>query len=120
MSTQPHPRLEGPTQTPTGPSSAEPAPAADGSGALKVVAEGVLSSLRPDPRGDDGRRPVGWLHIVAPPSFSAPVRASSWCSCGYERTAIGRPAVLQLVQAHDDHRTACPRLTTTHEGRAAA
>ncbi|WP_406512742.1 hypothetical protein OG851_27095 [Streptomyces sp. NBC_00161] len=119
MSSRPHPRLEGPTSTPTRISSAELAPAQDGSGAPKVVAEGVPSSVRPDPQADDGRRPVAWLHIVAPPSFSDPARARSWCACGYERTAIGRPGVLQLVQNHNQHRTVCP-LLNQHERRAAA
>lgn len=50
MSTHPHPRLEGPTNTPDGISSAGPAPATDGNGAPRVVArQGVRTALRPDP-----------------------------------------------------------------------
>lgn len=50
MSTHPHPRLEGLTNTPDGISSAGPAPAPVGSGALRVVArQGVRSALRPNP-----------------------------------------------------------------------
>ncbi|WP_412076712.1 hypothetical protein ACLF6K_15830 [Streptomyces xanthophaeus] len=119
MSIRPHPRLEGPTSRPAGSSPAEPATAPDGSSAPKVVAEGVPSSVRPDPQADDGRRPAAWLHIVAPPSFGAPARARSWCACGYERTAIGRPGVLQLVQNHNQHRTVCP-LLNQHDRRTAA
>ncbi|WP_329313331.1 hypothetical protein OG723_12225 [Streptomyces sp. NBC_01278] len=121
MSAYLHARLEGPTNAPDGISSAEPASAAVGSGAPRVVArQGVPSSVRPGLRADDGRRPVAWLHTVAPPSFDAPARARSWCSCGYEWTAIGRPGVLQLVAAHNQHRTACPLLTPVEERREVA
>jgi hypothetical protein len=63
---------------------------------------------------------VAWLHIVAPPSWGVTPSARSWCTCGYERQAIGRAAVLQLIAAHGEHRTACPLLNPTSEGRAAA
>lgn len=89
-------------------------------GEPKGAAEGVPIAVRPDPRRDDGRRPVAWLHIVAPPSWSVTPSARSWCTCGYERQAIGRAAVLQLIAAHEEHRTSCPLLTPTLEGRAAA
>ncbi|WP_405959188.1 hypothetical protein OG239_21615 [Streptomyces sp. NBC_00868] len=119
MTTRPQPRLEGPTSIPAGTSPAEPAPTPDGSGAPKVVAEGVPSSVRPDPRTADRRRPVAWLHIVAPPSFGAPTEATSWCECDKRiRTATGRAAVLQLVDAHHHHRTVCP-LLAPQEGKAA-
>ncbi|MFF3859186.1 hypothetical protein [Streptomyces sp. NPDC002209] len=121
MSTHPHPRLEGTASTPDGISSAGPAPAAVGSGAPRVVArQGVPSAVCLDPRGVDGRQPVAWLHIVAPPSFDARAKARAWCSCGYERTAIGRPGVLQLVEAHNQHRTVCPLLNPVQEGRKVA
>lgn len=89
-------------------------------GERKGVAEGVPIAVGPDPHRDDGRRPVAWLHIVAPASWGVTPSARSWCTCGYERQAIGRAAVLQLVAAHGEHRTACPLLNTTSEGRAAA
>ncbi|MEU6677688.1 hypothetical protein [Streptomyces sp. NPDC046925] len=89
-------------------------------GEPKGVAEGVPTAVRPDPHTGDGRRPVAWLHIVAPPSWSVTPSARSWCTCGYERQALGRAAVLQLVAAHNEHRTACPLLGPTTEGRAAA
>lgn len=89
-------------------------------GAPKGVAEGVPIAVRPDRRGDDGRRPVAWLHVVAPPSWGVTPSARSWCTCGYARQAIGRAAVLQLIAAHGEHGTACPLLTLVSEGRAAA
>ncbi|OEJ51987.1 hypothetical protein BGK72_15620 [Streptomyces agglomeratus] len=60
-----------------------------------------------------------WLHIVAPPSYTAIVSARSWCLCGYERTAKGRAGVLALVEAHTAHPEHCP-LTYTTEGSTAA
>ncbi|MFF6939571.1 hypothetical protein [Streptomyces lavendulae] len=105
----------------TSPRSAKPAPAPAGTSAPKVVAEGVLSSVRPDPHADDGRRPVAWLRVLAPPSFGAPVEAWSWCSCdGIKREAKGRSGVLKLVEAHNQHRDVCPLLTAPQEGRKAA
>lgn len=89
-------------------------------GEPKGVAEGVPLAVRSDPRRDDGRRPVAWLHIVAPPSWGVTPSARSWCTCGYERHAIGRAAVLHLIAAHGEHRTACPLLNPVSEGRAAA
>ncbi|MGW7457058.1 hypothetical protein [Streptomyces sp. NPDC054797] len=119
MSEIPRPPLKSITDTTDGPSSAEPARAPGGSGAPKVVAEGVPSALLPDPRPADGRRPVAWLRIVAPPSFASPTEATAWCECDKRvRTATGRPAVLQLVEAHNHHRTVCP-LLATQEGKAA-
>ncbi|GAX53125.1 hypothetical protein [Streptomyces olivochromogenes] len=89
-------------------------------GEPKGVAEGVPIAVRPDPHPGDGRRPVAWLHIVAPPSWGITPSARSWCTCGYERQAIGRAAVLQLIAAHGEHRTACPLLNSTSEGRTVA
>ncbi|MGW3633692.1 hypothetical protein ACWD7F_26635 [Streptomyces sp. NPDC005122] len=89
-------------------------------GEPKGVAEGVPIAVRPEPRRDDGRRPVAWLYIVAPPSWGVTPSARSWCACGYERQAIGRAAVLQLIAAHGEHRTTCLLLTPVSEGRAAA
>lgn len=106
-----------PTSTPAGISLAEPAPAPDGSGAPKVVAEGVPSSLRPDPRGDDGRRPIAWLHINAPGRGVTP-SVRSWCACGRDLFAAGQARALALISAHTRHRTVCP-LLAPQEGKAA-
>ncbi|EMF57296.1 hypothetical protein SBD_1458 [Streptomyces bottropensis ATCC 25435] len=90
-------------------------------GEAKVAArKGVPLAVRSDPSRDDGRRPVAWLRITAPPSWGVTPSARSWCTCGYERRAIGRAAVLQLVAAHSEHRNACPLLNPVSEGRAAA
>ncbi|MGW5850501.1 hypothetical protein ACWFQ8_21565 [Streptomyces sp. NPDC055254] len=97
------------------PSPAEPATTPDGSGAPKVVAEGVPSSVRPDPHADDGRRPVAWLHIVAPPSHGASPSVRSWCSCGRDLFAAGRARALALIADHAEHREACSRLTPRRE-----
>ncbi|MFJ8224222.1 hypothetical protein [Streptomyces griseus] len=70
----------------------------------------------PTPTGP--RQAMRWLHVVAPPSFSALVSARSWCRCGYERTARGRSGVLALIEAHTAHSESCPLLNT--EGSEAA
>ncbi|MFJ3726963.1 hypothetical protein ACIPYQ_30970 [Streptomyces sp. NPDC090045] len=119
MTTHPHPPLEGSTSRPARPSPAEPTLPRDGSGALKVVAEGVHSSVRPDPRADDGRRPVAWLHIVAPGRGVTP-SVRSWCACGRDLFAAGQTRALALIDDHVQHRTLCPLLNTNLEGREAA
>ncbi|MCX5439606.1 hypothetical protein OHO83_17445 [Streptomyces sp. NBC_00569] len=80
------------------------------------VAEGVPIAVRPDPQMNDGYRPRAVLHIVAPPDWRVTPSAHSWCSCGRERTAIGRAAVLSLVAAHNEHRATCPQLARAKEG----
>ncbi|MCY0924832.1 hypothetical protein OTB20_01085 [Streptomyces sp. H27-H1] len=103
----------------TGPSSAEPARATDGIGARKVVAEGVLPVPRPDPGWDDGRRPVAWLRITAPGRGVTP-SVRSWCACGRDLFAAGQRRALALIADHEQHRTLCPHITPTQEGRKAA
>ncbi|GGR86857.1 hypothetical protein Snoj_66490 [Streptomyces nojiriensis] len=86
-------------------------------GALKVVAEGVPSSVRPDPHTDDGRRPVAWLHIVAPGRGVTP-SVRSWCACGRDLFAAGQRRALALIEDHVQHRSLCP-LLISQEGKAA-
>ncbi|MFD9371428.1 hypothetical protein ACFWA6_27530 [Streptomyces sp. NPDC060020] len=117
MSTHQHPPANSPAPTPTGISPADPALATDGSGAPKVVAEGVISSVRPDPHADDGRRPVAWLHIVAPGRGVTP-SVRSWCQCGRDLFAAGQARALALITDHVQHRTLCP-LLGSQEGKAA-
>ncbi|MCP3758741.1 hypothetical protein [Streptomyces sp. TBY4] len=117
MSAREHPPANSPAPTPTGIKSAEPAPATDGNSAPKVVAEGVLSSVRLNPCFDDGRRPVAWLHITAPGRGVTP-SARSWCSCGRDLFAAGQTRALALIDDHVRHRTACPQLVS-QEGKAA-
>ncbi|WP_405543745.1 hypothetical protein OG590_12875 [Streptomyces goshikiensis] len=116
MSARQHPSANSPTATPAGISPAEPAPAPDGRGAAKVVAEGVSSAVRPDPRWDDGRRPIAWIHIVAPGRGVTP-SVRSWCQCGRDLVAAGERRALALVKDHDRHRTQCHLLA---EGKEAA
>ncbi|MFF7161641.1 hypothetical protein ACFZBP_09665 [Streptomyces sp. NPDC008086] len=93
---------------------ASPVPAV---GDPKGVAEGVRTALGTDPHGDDGRRPIAWLHIVAP--RGAVPTATSWCACGRDRSAVGRARVLALIDDHAAHRDVCP-LRNSQEGRTAA
>lgn len=109
--------MEGRTPTRTGTRPAEPAPAPDGRSAPKVVAEGVPSSVRPDPHADDGRQPVAWLHIVAPGRGVTP-SVRSWCACGRDLFAAGQTRALALIDDHVQHRTLCP-LLGPQEGKAA-
>ncbi|WP_327362907.1 hypothetical protein [Streptomyces sp. NBC_01296] len=118
MSPRGHAPANSPTLTPSGASPAEPAPAPAGSGAPKVVAEGVPSVLRSDPHGDDGRQPVAWLRITAPGRGVTP-SARSWCACGRDLFAAGQARALALIADHEQHRELCPHITP-QEGRKAA
>ncbi|MGW2591162.1 hypothetical protein ACWCXC_12940 [Streptomyces sp. NPDC001515] len=80
---------------------------------LRLVRSDPQPSATPGPR-----QAVRWLHVTAPPSFSALVSARSWCRCGYERTARGRSGVLALLEAHTAHPDSCPLLNA--EGSKAA
>ncbi|MEU3085563.1 hypothetical protein ACWCQ0_21185 [Streptomyces massasporeus] len=80
-----------------------------------VARKGVRTGS--DPHGGDGRHPVAWLHIVAP--RGAVPTATSRCACGRDRSAVGKPRVLALIDDHNAHRNACP-LRSSQEGRAAA
>lgn len=114
------PRLKSPTPTGDHPNPATPAPATAAGGAPKVAAEGVPSAVRPDQRPADGRTPVAWLHVVAPPDWSMPPKAFSRCDCGRYESARGRARVLALIQAHAAHRDACPlRHPASERSRAA-
>ncbi|TXS17518.1 hypothetical protein [Streptomyces sp. wa22] len=113
MSPRPHPHLKClPT---TSHHLAEPAPAASGSGAPKVVAEGVPVAVRPDQQTEDGRYPVAWLTITAP--RGAVPTATSTCQCGRNLFAAGRRKALALIEDHARHRDLCP-LRTHQEGAA--
>ncbi|MFJ1927290.1 hypothetical protein [Streptomyces sp. NPDC088131] len=80
-----------------------------------------LRLVRPNqhpPTTPGSREVVRWLHIVAPPSFTAIPSARCWCRCGFERTAMGRAGALALVEAHNAHPESCPLLNL--EGSKAA
>ncbi|MFK0045271.1 hypothetical protein ACIQU4_14335 [Streptomyces sp. NPDC090741] len=118
MNRRPRSSLKSLTQPSISPSLAEPAPATGGGGAPKVVAEGVPSSLRSDPRPADGRYVVAVLHICAPRG-AVPI-ATSKCECGHNRSAVGQRQVLALIQLHTDHRDVCPLdRVATHRRKAA-
>lgn len=100
-----------------------PAPTAAGA-SESVARQGVLSALpsaqqATSPPAGDGRYPVAWLTITAPGRGTSPT-ATSVCACGRDRFAAGRRKVLALIEDHTTHRTACPLLNHTTEGRAAA
>lgn len=84
-------------------------------GAKAAARQGVPSSLRPDPRPGDGRRPIAWLTITAP--RGATPTATSVCDCGRNLFAAGYRRVLALIDDHTRHRTLCP-LRTTEERTA--
>lgn len=117
--TGPHsPHLDCPTDSTTGPGpAAQPVDRAAVGEPTGAARQGVVTALRPDPRRDDGRYPVAWLHIVAPKG--ATPTATSRCECGRDRSAIGQRRVLALIADHAAHRPACP-LRIPQEGRAAA
>lgn len=118
MSPSPRPLLKSVTTAPTGPRAAEPAAARRAVGEPKGAArKGDRTACGSDPHRGDGRRPVAWLHIVAPRG-GVPT-ATSRCSCGRDRSAVGKRRVLALTDDHAAHRTACP-LRNPQEGRTAA
>ncbi|MER5358860.1 hypothetical protein [Streptomyces sp. NPDC002785] len=110
MSAPRRPHLKSLPPPPTDSRTAEPAPAAPGSGAPKDVAEGVPSSVRPDPQTGDGRYPIAWLAISAP--RGAVPTATSTCECGRNLFAAGHRKALALIDDHNRHRTRCPLRTT--------
>ncbi|GAA1131474.1 hypothetical protein [Streptomyces javensis] len=67
----------------------------------------------------DGRYPIAWLHITAPPDWQATPTATSTCACGRDRSAVGRRRVLALIADHEAHKTSCP-LRSSQEGATAA
>ncbi|MET9070969.1 hypothetical protein ABZX95_02075 [Streptomyces sp. NPDC004232] len=110
--------LEGQPPVPTGPRAAEPAVPRPAVGEPKGAArKGVRTALRTDPQTGDGRYPVAWLHIRAPRG-TVPT-ATSKCLCGWDRSAVGKPRVLALIEAHTAHNDVCP-LRSPQEGRHAA
>ncbi|WP_405811231.1 hypothetical protein OG524_19005 [Streptomyces sp. NBC_01520] len=116
MSTPPRSALKSLPATTTNPGIAEPAPAGSGSGAPKVVAEGVPTAVRSDQHTGDGRYPIAWLTITAP--RGAVPTVTSVCECGRNRFAAGHHKALALIEDHTYHRTHCP-LRTDQEGIAA-
>lgn len=118
MSTPPRPPLKSITPTRTLPHAAEPSTLRAAEGEPKGAArKGVRTALRANPRSDDGRYPVAWLHIVA--SRGAVPTATSRCACGRDRSAVGHARVLDLITDHETHRDTCPLRTPQAERTAA-
>lgn len=119
MTTPTNAPLKSPTNQPVVPAAAKPAAPQTTVGEPKDAArKGVPTAVRPDPQAGDGRYPVAWLHITAP--RGAVPTATSKCTCGQDRSAIGHRKVLVLIEDHTAHRDICPLRTMFHEGRAAA
>jgi hypothetical protein len=116
MNTPPRSALKSRPSTHDRPRAAALSAVPPGVGAPKGVAEGVPSALRPDPQLGDGRYPIAWLHIAVP--MGAVPTATSKCACGWDRSAIGRQKVRDLIDLHAVHRDACPLRNS--EGRKAA
>ncbi|WPW30704.1 hypothetical protein P6B95_27245 [Streptomyces atratus] len=111
MSTPRRHHLKSLPPLPTGPSTAEPIPAASGSSAPRVVGhKAVLSSVRSDQPVGDGRYPIAWLTISAP--RGAVPTATSICECGRNLFAAGQRKALALIADHTAHKTRCPLRTT--------
>ncbi|MET9998841.1 hypothetical protein ABZ069_18095 [Streptomyces microflavus] len=113
MNTPPRSTLKSLPSTTTGPRIAEPAPRASGSGAAKVVAEGVPTAVLPDPRTVTGIRPG--LSVRGLERGGFPV--ADWlCACGHHERARGRRAVIELnARATVGH---CPHTTQTRRTAA--
>lgn len=95
MSPQQRPDLKSLPATPTGPDFAEPTRAASGSGAPKVVAEGVPIAVLTDPRTVTVTGINPGLSLRGLDRHEIPV--ADWlCICGHFERARGRKAVTEL------------------------
>ncbi|MBP8539773.1 DUF1922 domain-containing protein [Streptomyces sp. MK37H] len=109
-----------PNSTGNPPQDAVQAPSETAVGALENAArQGVPSVSGLDGQQGDGRHPVAWLHITAPPDWQATPTATSKCACGRDRSAVGRRRVLALVADHEAHKTSCPLRSSQEEKNAA-
>ncbi|MEU3225166.1 hypothetical protein ABZ695_18680 [Streptomyces sp. NPDC006976] len=111
MSTPHRPRLEGHPPHRAGLSLAEPAPAASGSGAPKVVGrEAVPIAVLPDPHTVTVTGIQPGLSLRGLSRYEIPV--ADWlCACGHFEQARGRKAVTELTtRARVDQ---CPHAADT-------
>ncbi|MGW2865016.1 hypothetical protein [Streptomyces sp. NPDC001205] len=117
MTTHPSPSLKS-LPAPAGrPERADSRGPVAGGAAKDGARRASASACPPGAAYGDGRRIVALLHIVAPRG-TTPI-ARSRCSCGRDRTAIGRTRVLALIDDHAAHRDHCP-LRAPQEGRRTA
>ncbi|MEV5952132.1 hypothetical protein [Streptomyces sp. NPDC051993] len=117
MTTHPAPALKSLPAHADRPERADSCGPLDGGAAKDGARRASASACPPGAAYGDGRRIVALLHIVAPRGTTPTAR--SRCSCGRDRTAIGRARVLDLITDHAVHRTECP-LLTAQEGRNTA
>ncbi|MFJ4121533.1 hypothetical protein ACIP3U_09335 [[Kitasatospora] papulosa] len=117
MNTPPRSRLKSLPATTTGPRIAEPAPGGSGSGAAKVVAEGVRVAVRPDPRTVTVTGIQPGLTVRGLGRYEIPV--ADWlCACGHFERARGRKAVTDLTTRARVQQ--CPHDTPAESRRNAA
>nr|WSS63111.1 hypothetical protein OG284_18685 [Streptomyces sp. NBC_01177] len=116
MNTPPRSVLKSLPATATNRSIAEPARGGSGGGAAKVVAEGVLVAVLPDPHAVTVTGIQPGLSVRGLERGGFPV--ADWlCACGHHERARGRRAVIELnARATVGH---CPH-TTTQTRRSAA
>lgn len=109
-----------PNSTGSLPQDAVQAPSKTAVGAPEGAArQGVPSAPGSNRQQGNGRYPIAWLHITAPPDWQAMPTATSKCSCGRDRSAVGRRRVLALIADHEAHKTSCPLRSTQEEKNAA-
>ncbi|MFD8689943.1 hypothetical protein [Streptomyces sp. NPDC059651] len=117
MNTPPRSALKSLPVTTPRPGIAEPAPAASGSGAPRVVAAGVPVAVLPEPRTVTvtGIRPG--LSLRGLGRYEIPV--ADWlCACGHHERARGRRAVIELTTRARVGQ--CPHTAATESRRNAA
>uniref|UniRef100_A0AAU3GTM3 Uncharacterized protein n=1 Tax=Streptomyces sp. NBC_01401 TaxID=2903854 RepID=A0AAU3GTM3_9ACTN len=117
MNTPPRSALKSLPSTTTGPRIAEPAPGTSGSGAAKVVAEGVRVAVLPDPRTVTVTGIQPGLSVRGLDRHEIPV--ADWlCACGHFERARGRKAVTELTTRASVQQ--CPHNTPGESRRSAA
>ncbi|MFD9772251.1 hypothetical protein ACFWXE_18295 [[Kitasatospora] papulosa] len=117
MNTPPRPVLKSLPSTTTGPGIAEPAPGGSGSGAPKVVAEGVRVAVLPDPRTATVTGIQPGLTVRGLGRNEIPV--ADWlCACGHFERTRGRRAVTELTTRASVQQ--CPHNIPTQTRRSAA
>lgn len=99
-------------------SPAKPARTPAGSGAPRVVAEGVLSVVRPDPQTVTVTGIQPGLSIRGLGSAVGLPVADWLCSCGHHERAVGGAAVYKLT--HHVEVGHCPHRSTETDRRSAA
>ncbi|MEU9204294.1 hypothetical protein [Streptomyces sp. NPDC048332] len=117
MNTPPRSALKSLPATTPRPGIAEPAPATSGSGAPRVVAEGVPVAVLPDPHTVTVTGIHPGLTVRGLGRNGLPV--ADWlCACGHHERARGRQAVIELTTRVRVGQ--CPHTAATESRRNAA